>query len=73
MISKWAVRFIQMAELVFFWSKAPSTQVSTVITEHNRIVSLGFNGYSHGISDSAETDNREMKLLKMHGFMLSAI
>ena len=64
MISKWAERFIQMAELVASWSKDPSTQVGAVITEHNRIVSLGFNGYPHGISDSASTDSRELKLLK---------
>ncbi|MBR9728607.1 dCMP deaminase family protein [Shewanella intestini] len=64
MISKWAKRFFQMAELVGSWSKDPSTQVGAVITKHNRIVSVGFNGYPHGISDSAETDDREMKLLK---------
>jgi dCMP deaminase len=64
MISKWAERFLQMAELVASWSKDPSTQVGAVITEHNRIVSLGFNGYPHGISDSAATDSRELKLLK---------
>jgi len=64
MISKWAVRFFQMAKLVGSWSKDPSTRVGAVITEHNRIVSLGFNGYPHGISDSAETDDRDMKLLK---------
>lgn len=64
MISKWAKRFHQMAQLVGSWSKDPSTQVGAVITKNNRIVSLGFNGYPHGISDSAETDDREMKLLK---------
>jgi len=64
MISKWAERFIQMAELVASWSKDPSTQVGAVITEHNRIVSLGFNGYPTGISDCAATDSRELKLLK---------
>ena len=64
MMTKWATRFLQMAELVASWSKDPSTQVGAVITENNRIVSLGFNGYPHGVSDSAETDNREMKLLK---------
>lgn len=63
-MTKWAQRFLQMAELVASWSKDPSTQVGAVITEHNRIVSLGFNGYPHGISDSAITDNRELKLLK---------
>jgi dCMP deaminase len=64
MVSKWASRFHQMALLVGSWSKDPSTQVGAVITESNRIVSVGFNGYPHGISDSAQTDNREMKLLK---------
>ncbi len=64
MISKWAQRFYQMAELVGSWSKDPSTQVGAVITKQNRIVSVGFNGYPHGISDSANTDDRDMKYLK---------
>ncbi|MBY6197900.1 dCMP deaminase family protein [Vibrio hangzhouensis] len=64
MVSKWAKRFIQMAELVGSWSKDPSTQVGAVITKKNRIVSVGFNGYPHGISDSAEIDERETKYLK---------
>jgi dCMP deaminase len=64
MVSKWAKRFIQMAELVGSWSKDPSTQVGAVITKQNRIVSVGFNGYPHGISDSAEIDERETKYLK---------
>lgn len=64
MISKWAKRFFQMAELVGSWSKDPSTQVGAVITKKNRIISVGFNGYPHGVSDSADTDEREMKYLK---------
>lgn len=64
MNTKWAIRFYQMAELVGSWSKDPSTQVGAVITQGNRIVSVGFNGYPHGISDSADTDSRELKLLK---------
>lgn len=64
MISKWALRFYQMAKLVGSWSKDPSTQVGAVITEHNRIVSVGFNGYPHGISDKADREDREMKLSK---------
>lgn len=64
MISKWAFRFNQMAELVGSWSKDPSTQVGAVIAKNNRIVSVGFNGYPHGISDSANIDDREMKYLK---------
>jgi dCMP deaminase len=64
MMSKWAERFYQMAELVASWSKDPSTQVGAVIAKNNRIVSVGFNGYPHGISDSANIDDREMKYLK---------
>lgn len=64
MQSKWTERFFQMAELVASWSKDPSTQVGAVITEHNRVVSVGFNGYPHGVSDSAGHDDRELKLLK---------
>jgi len=64
MISKWDSRFYQMAELVASWSKDPSTQVGAVITKNNRIVSVGFNGYPHGISDRADIDEREMKYLK---------
>jgi dCMP deaminase len=64
MISKWAFRFYQMAELVASWSKDPSTRVGAVITKNNRIVSVGFNGYPHGISDRADIDEREMKYLK---------
>ncbi|ASI94799.1 cell division protein DedD [Vibrio rotiferianus] len=64
MISKWEKRFYQMAELVASWSKDPSTQVGAVITKQNRIVSVGFNGYPHGVSDSVDTDERELKYLK---------
>ncbi|PMH44511.1 cell division protein DedD [Vibrio sp. 10N.286.49.B3] len=64
MMTKWSKRFFQMAELVASWSKDPSTQVGAVITKKNRIVSVGFNGYPHGVSDSVATDSRDMKLLK---------
>ncbi len=64
MTSKWCQRFYQMAKLVGSWSKDPSTQVGAVITDGNRIVSVGFNGYPHSVSDKADVDDREMKLLK---------
>ena len=64
MTSKWLQRFSQMAELVASWSKDPSTQVGAVIVQSNRVVSLGFNGYPTGISDSAGADSRDIKLLK---------
>lgn len=64
MASKWAERFFQLAELVGSWSKDPSTQVGAVITQGNRVVSLGFNGYPHGVSDRADTEDRELKYAK---------
>ncbi|EPE37817.1 deaminase [Candidatus Photodesmus katoptron] len=64
MISKWAQRFHQMAELVASWSKDPSTKVGSVITKNNRIISVGFNGYPHGISDTVNIDPRDIKYLK---------
>lgn len=49
------------------WSKDPSTKVGAVITEGNRIISMGFNGYPHGVTDNPE-DPREIKYLKvLHG------
>ena len=64
MSAKWTERFFQMADLVASWSKDPSTQVGAVITKGNRVISLGFNGYPSGVSDSAGQDSREVKLLK---------
>lgn len=64
MEKKWQDRFVQMSALVASWSKDPSTQVGAVITEGNRIVSMGYNGYPHGITDSSPTDLREVKYLK---------
>ncbi|RMA79413.1 dCMP deaminase family protein [Umboniibacter marinipuniceus] len=64
MSAKWTERFFQMADLVASWSKDPSTQVGAVITKGNRVISLGFNGYPSGVSDSAGQDSRETKLLK---------
>tara|TARA_Y100001934_G_scaffold270263_1_gene354907 strand:+ start:1008 stop:1481 length:474 start_codon:yes stop_codon:yes gene_type:complete len=63
MNTKWEKRFMEMAFLNASWSKDPSTQVGAVITHKNRIVSMGFNGYPHGIADNQ--DPREIKLLKV--------
>jgi dCMP deaminase len=60
---KWDLRFLQLAALVASWSKDPSTQVGSVITDgHNRIYSVGFNGLPVGVKDTAERlENRELK------------
>jgi len=50
---KWDRRFLEMAKLVASWSKDPSTQTGAVIVAPDRrIVSLGYNGFPRGVSDS---------------------
>ena len=57
---KWVGRFMQMAVLNATFSKDPSTKVGAVITEGNRIISMGFNGFPHGVSDKLDVP-REVK------------
>ena len=64
-MSKWSERFMHLAEHVAAWSKDPSTQVGCVIVDkHNRVVSLGFNGFPRGIKDLANRyEDKETKYL----------
>ena len=51
-MSKWSMRFMELAEHVAGWSKDPSTKVGCVIVDQqNRVVSLGFNGFPRGVRD----------------------
>ena len=62
-LTKWDLRFMQVAELFATFSKDPSTKVGAVIVdEHKRVVSLGFNGFPAGVNDEAL--QRERKLLR---------
>lgn len=63
-MDKWDKHFIDLAKLVAGWSKDPSTQVGAVIVDDkHRVVSLGYNGLPHGVSDSSERlHDREAKL-----------
>lgn len=51
---KWDTRFLGLAAHISAWSKDPSSQVGAVITDGNRIVSLGYNGFAAGVVDSEE-------------------
>lgn len=65
---KWDKRFLKLAEHVSTWSKDPSTQVGAVITDDNRVVSLGYNGFPSGIEDDWRLENREEKYkIIVHG------
>jgi dCMP deaminase len=63
MSSKWDTRFLGLAAHISAWSKDPSSQVGAVITDGNRIVSLGYNGFASGVHDTTERLNdRDCKL-----------
>jgi dCMP deaminase len=60
---KWDARFLGLAAHISAWSKDPSSQVGAVITDGNRIVSLGYNGFAAGVEDTQERlDDRACKL-----------
>jgi len=53
-MTKWDTRFLGLAAHISAWSKDPSSQVGAVITDGNRIVSLGYNGFAAGVEDKQE-------------------
>lgn len=58
----WDKRFLDMAKLVAFWSKDPSTKCGSVITIDKRVVSHGYNGFPKGVDDDPEIyANRDRK------------
>lgn len=61
--TKWDEKFLKVAALVSTFSKDPSTKVGAVICDqNNRFVSLGYNGFARGVSDSQERlSNRDLK------------
>lgn len=62
----WDKRFLSLAQHIAQWSKDPSTKVGAVIVDQNRrIVSTGYNGYPKGVSDTIDTDEREIKYKKV--------
>lgn len=61
--NKWYHRFLDLAQNIAGFSKDPSTRVGAVLIddEHN-IISMGYNGFPRGISDTQERlKNREIK------------
>jgi dCMP deaminase len=61
-MNKWKARFIHLAYHIAEWSKDPNTKCGAVITEGNRVISLGFNGFPMNTNDApALYTNREEK------------
>lgn len=59
---KWDRRFLDLAGHISGWSKDPSTKCGAVVSEGNKIVSIGYNGFPAGVSDCSKAlGNREIK------------
>jgi dCMP deaminase len=68
-LQKWDIRFLELARFVSNWSLDPSTKVGAVISDkHNRVVSIGYNGFPKGIKDNERLNDRETKYkIIVHG------
>lgn len=64
-MGKWSDRFLGLADHISEWSYDPSRKVGAVIVdEKHRVISMGYNGFPRGVSDTAERyENRETKML----------
>jgi dCMP deaminase len=49
---KWDRRYMDMAKLISTWSKDPDKQVGAVITDHQYVRGVGFNGFPRGVQDT---------------------
>lgn len=66
-MNKWDQRFLDLAAVVATWSKDSSTQVGSVIVDkRNRVVSLGFNGFPHGVQDDIPFERDEKLRRTIH-------
>jgi dCMP deaminase len=62
-LSRWDVRFFEVAVLVSTWSKDPGTRVGAVLVSDRRVLATGYNGFPSGIDDNPERyADREVKL-----------
>ena len=68
--NKWDYRFMNIAREISTWSKDPSTRVGAVCVRNRRILSTGYNGFPHGVSDNERLNDRLVKYqLTVHGEM----
>jgi dCMP deaminase len=62
-MSKWDLRFMNMAREVSMWSKDPSKKIGAVaVGDNHRVLSTGYNGFPRGIQDlQTRLETRELK------------
>lgn len=60
---KWDRRYLDVCRTISEWSKDPSSKLGAlVVSDRNRIVGTGYNGFPEGVSDSEDRyNNRELK------------
>ena len=60
---QWLNYFMDMAKLVSTMSKDPHHKIGAVIVnKDNHVVSMGFNGFAHGVKDTVERlNNKDIK------------
>ena len=51
-MTDWDTRHLNLAKFISKWSKDPKKKVGAVITEHNYVRGLGYNGFPRGIADT---------------------
>jgi dCMP deaminase len=63
MLSRWDLRFLELARFVGHWSKDRSRKVGCIIVgPHREIRALGYNGFPRGADDSP--DDRHQRPIK---------
>jgi dCMP deaminase len=62
-LTKWDLRFLDIAKQIAAWSKDPRTKVGCVIVDndHNQL-SGGFNGFPRGVLDDDRLEDHDTKL-----------
>ena len=62
MTDKWDKRWFQIAEVISWWSKDPSTKIAAIAVKDKRLISTGYNGFPRDIQDTDERwNNKEEK------------
>jgi dCMP deaminase len=54
-MSKWPIRFLDLAKTISTWSLDPSTKIGcVVINDKRQVLSIGYNGFPRSINDTDE-------------------
>ena len=63
-LSKWDLRFLDLARTVAQWSKDLSSKVGAVaVSKHNSVLETGYNGIARGVEDRPERLERPAKYI----------